>query len=237
MNQHRLQKIISASGLCSRRDAEDLIIQKRVKVNGNIAEKGEKVDPDIDKIHVDDLLIKPKILNRVILINKPVGVISSRNDPHHKNNVLNILPKNLRKGLYPAGRLDINSRGALILTNNGELTFRITHPKFSHPKTYHVLITGKPSQAALKEWREGLILDGKLTMKADVKVIRSHDQKSLIKVVLKEGRNRQIRRIVQLLGHKVIDLQRTAIGSLQLNGLPEGGWRELEESEWLTILK
>ncbi len=236
MSLNRLQKIISDSGISSRRKADLLIKQGRVTLNGRQAILGEKADPKFDHILVDGKDIPKRPNHKVFLLNKPYGVISSCKDNHGRKTILNLIPSNLRFGIHPVGRLDFDSRGAIILTNNGDLTLRLTHPKYSHTKTYLVWVSGKPCQSILNTWRKGILLDGKMTMPAKIEVMDIVNSKTLLKVILKEGRNRQIRRIATLLGHPVEDLQRIAISNIKLNGLKEGTWRELKKEEWIPIL-
>ncbi len=231
MSKLRLQKIIAEAGICSRRKAEILLTQKRVTINGREAQLGDKADPDSDEIFVDDYLLHNKLEKIVYLLNKPVGVISTCDDPHGRQTILDLLPPKKRKGLHPVGRLDFDSRGAILLTNNGELTLQLTHPSYSHSKTYKVWVEGIPSDRILQRWRDGVILNGKDTLKAKVELVQSTNSRSLLQIVLKEGRNRQIRRVATILGHRVIDLQRIAIGAIKLNNLKEGGWRKLKEEE------
>ena len=238
MSKLRLQKIIANAGICSRRKAEILLIQNRVGINGKIAKLGDKADPELDEILLDNYPLGIKKNNhKLILLNKPKGVISTCNDPQGRITVLDLLPKGLQKGLHPIGRLDIESRGAILLTNHGQLTMELTHPRYFHSKTYHVLIQGILSLNTLREWRNGIMLDGKRTMKASVELLDSTMNTSLLEVTLKEGRNRQIRRVSELFGHKVIDLERTAIGELQLNGLKEGSWRNLKGIDKKLLLE
>ena len=237
MSKQRLQKIIAQAGVCSRRKAEILLAQNRVEVNGEKAHLGDKADPSSDNVYVDNLPVVKKLEHKVFLLNKPIGVISSCKDPHGRTTVLNLLPAKLCKGLHPVGRLDLNSRGAILLTNHGELTLRLTHPRYSHTKTYHVKVEGIPSKGTLKEWRDGVILNGQPTLKASVHLLQSTKEQSLLKIILKEGRKRQIRRVAKLLGHPIVDLQRIAIGPIQLNNLQEGQWRELRQSEYLMLTK
>tara|TARA_B100000700_G_scaffold78718_1_gene88418 strand:+ start:1649 stop:2362 length:714 start_codon:yes stop_codon:yes gene_type:complete len=236
MSLSRLQKIISESGLLSRRKADLLIKQGRVMLNGRQAILGEKANPYSDHILVDGKNLPKKLNHKVLLLNKPHGIISSCKDNHGRKTVLNLIPSDLRHGLHPVGRLDSESRGLILLTNNGNLTLRLTHPKYSHTKTYMVWVSGQPSQSKLINWRKGISLDGKMTMTATIEVMETIKNKTLLKVILKEGRNRQIRRIATLLGHPVIDLQRIAISHIKLNGLKEGKWKELKRSEWISIL-
>ena len=236
MSLNRLQKIISESGLLSRRKADLLIKQGRVTLNGRKAILGEKADPVYDQILVDGKDLPKKLNHKVFLVNKPYGVISSCQDNHGRKTVLSLIPSHLRHGIHPVGRLDSDSRGAILLTNNGELTQRLTHPKYSHTKTYLVWVSGIPSQPILDNWRKGILLDGKMTMPAIIKVLDKPNRFTLLKVILREGRNRQIRRIATLLGHPVRDLQRISISNINLDGLKEGKWRELNTNEWTSII-
>tara|TARA_B100000700_G_C14946692_1_gene809550 strand:- start:712 stop:1425 length:714 start_codon:yes stop_codon:yes gene_type:complete len=232
----RLQKIISESGLLSRRKADLLIQQGRVTLNGRQAIIGEKADPKSDQILVDGKNLPKKLNHKVLLLNKPLGAISTCKDNHGRETILSLIPSKLRRGMHPVGRLDSDSRGAILLTNNGNLTLRLTHPKYSHTKTYLVWVTGKPDHYKLDKWRKGISLDGKITMPANIEFIRMINHKTLLKVILKEGRNRQIRRIASIMGHPVQDLQRIAISNIKLNGLQEGKWRELSTTEWISLL-
>ena len=236
MSLNRLQKIISDSGLSSRRKADLLIKQGRVTLNGRQAILGEKADPISDHILVDGKGLPRKIGHKVFLLNKPYGFISSCKDNHGRKTVLNLIPSHLRRGVHPVGRLDFDSRGAILLTNIGELTLKLTHPKYSHAKTYLVWVKGHPSQSILDNWRRGMVLDGKMTMPAQIEVLNKINRKTLLKVTLKEGRNRQIRRIATLIGHPVEDLQRISISNIKLNGLKEGKWRELKTEEWNSFI-
>ena len=236
MEKQRLQKIISEAGICSRRKAERLIKEKRLSINGRIATIGEKADIYIDDIAIDGKKILIKMEHKVILINKPIGYISSCSDNYGRPTLLNLIPGNLRKGLYPIGRLDLNSRGAILLSNHGELSLRLTHPRYYHSKTYHVRVKGFPKISSLSAWRNGLIIDGKKTMKTKIDVLESNSEETLLKVIMHEGRKRQIRRIAKILGHPVIDLKRTAIGHIHLNELREGSWRIVQKEEWGKFL-
>ncbi len=232
----RLQKIIAESGLLSRRKADLLIKQGRVTLNGKKAMIGEKADPSYDHILVDGKGLPTKQDHKVLLLNKPLGIISTCKDNFKRKTILSLIPQDLHQGIHPVGRLDSDSRGAILLTNNGDLTLRLTHPSYSHTKTYLVWVSGRPSQSKLDNWRRGILLDGKMTMPAKIEVMDIINQKTLIKVILKEGRNRQIRRVATLIGHPVKDLQRIAISNIKLNGLREGDWREIEKSEWISLL-
>ena len=236
MTRQRLQKLIAAAGLCSRRTAEDWIEAGRVNVDGQVSTLGDQADPDSQVIQVDGRPLCPRREPTVLLINKPPGVISTCRDPRGRSTVLDLLPRQLRQGLHPVGRLDADSRGALLLTDQGELTLRLTHPRFDHAKTYRVWVEGTPLDTSLQRWRQGVSLDGKRTRSAEVRVLQRRSDRTLLEVVLREGRNRQIRRVADLLGHPVLDLQRVAIAGLRLGPLPEGRWRHLSRGEWQPLL-
>ena len=236
MTRQRLQKLMAAAGLCSRRTAEAWIEAGRVNVDGQVSTLGDQADPDSQVIQVDGRPLCPRREPTVLLINKPPGVISTRRDPRGRSTVLDLLPRQLRQGLHPVGRLDADSRGALLLTDQGELTLRLTHPRFDHAKTYRVWVEGTPLDTSLQRWRRGLSLDGTRTRSAEVRVLQRRSERTLLEVVLLEGRNRQIRRVADLLGHPVLDLQRVAISGLRLGPLPEGRWRHLSRGEWQSLL-
>ena len=234
--RQRLQKLMSAAGHCSRRQAEQLLRQGRVEVNGTIAGLGDQADPETDLICVDGTPLAKGAADRVLLLNKPPGVISSCHDPQGRDTVLDLIPSELRRGLHPVGRLDADSRGALLLSNQGELTLKLTHPRYAHSKTYRVTVTGTPDPTTLERWSQGVELDGSRTLPACVRLLKSEPEQSTLEVILREGRNRQIRRIASLLGHSVIDLQRVAIGGLALGSIAEGCWRELSRQEWRSLI-
>ncbi|MFN6463665.1 MAG: pseudouridine synthase [Nostoc sp. DedVER02] len=238
--EERLQKIIAQWGIASRREAEEMIRHSRVQINGVLAHLGQKVDPQKDAIAIDGKTISEKQRPALIylLLHKPAGVVSTCYDPHGRKTVLDLLPKELREGsgIHPVGRLDADSTGALILTNDGNLTFGLTHPRHSISKTYRVLVKGHPPEAVLQMWREGVVLEGRKTRTAKVHLIEHRAEQSFLEIVLQEGRNRQIRRIAQQLGYPVIKLHRTAIGSIQLKTpkqplLSEGKYRSLKDYE------
>jgi pseudouridine synthase len=235
----RLQKLIANAGLCSRRRAEELLRDGLVQVNGRTAQLGDKANPSRDAISVagQPLATAPEPL--VLLLNKPMGVLCSCSDPHGRPTVLDLLPPELRRGsgLHPVGRLDADSRGALLLSNQGDLTLRLTHPRYGHRKTYRVWVEGRPSPAALERWRRGVRLDGEPTQPVQLRVLKTSAEATYLEVVMGEGRNRQIRRTAALLGHPVRDLQRLAIGDLNLGRLREGEWRRLDRGEWQPLVQ
>jgi 23S rRNA pseudouridine2605 synthase len=239
--EERLQKLLSQWGVASRRHAEALILEGRVRLNGQIVHLGQKADPERDRIEVDGILLenrhRPKHI--YLLLHKPSGVVSTCDDPRGRTTVLDLLPDRLKQGLgiHPVGRLDAESTGALLLTNDGALTFHLTHPSHCIPKTYEVWVRGHPPESVLQAWREGIVLAGRKTLPASIGVLEcNRDDRTLLEIVLREGRNRQIRRVAALLGYPVIHLHRTAIGAILLqppgeSGLPIGQYRPLEKSE------
>ena len=236
MTRQRLQKLMAAAGLCSRRKAEIWLQDGRVCVDGQVAHLGDQADPDQQLIVVDGRRLELRKDPRVLLVNKPVGVISTCHDPRGRRTVLDLLPPDLRQGLHPVGRLDADSRGALLLTDQGDLTLQLTHPRYDHTKTYRVWIEGLPATDTLDRWRQGLVLDGSRTRPADIQLLQRRPQRCVLEVVLMEGRNRQIRRVAAHLGHPVIDLQRVAIAHLRLASLEEGRWRWLNRGEWKPLV-
>lgn len=237
----RLQKIIARWGIASRRHAEEMIVEGRVRVNGSTAHLGQKVDPSRDRVEIDRRPVQPSQHPQPIylLLNKPLGVVSTCADPQGRRTVLDLLPPHLRggRGIHPVGRLDTNSSGALLLTNDGELTFRLTHPRYHVPKTYRVVVQGNPPESALERWRQGILLSGKKTLPAKVRRLgKRRSSQTVLEVILCEGRNRQIRRVAESLGYPVVGLHRTAIGPVHLDPtgkleLPRGHYRPLETSE------
>ncbi|MDJ0694680.1 pseudouridine synthase [Mastigocoleus sp. MO_188.B34] len=236
----KIQKIISQWGIASRRKAEEMIRHSRVKVNNELAHIGQKIDPQIDIIEIDNNPVLPKNNPEKVylLLHKPKGVVTTCDDPQGRQTVLDLLPQELRKGkgIHPVGRLDADSTGALLLTNDGELTFRLTHPRHSVPKTYRVVVKGFPPEEVLEEWRQGVLLDGRRTRPAKVRLLRKLAATSELEIILKEGRKRQIRLIAKQMGYPVIKLHRTAIGQIKLNtskkeSLSPGKYRYLKDFE------
>jgi 16S rRNA pseudouridine516 synthase len=243
----RLQKLLARQGLASRRQVEAWILAGRIRVNGKVVtELGFKADPEQDCIEVDGRAISCGDLARyVLLLHKPRGVLSTCRDPWGRKTVLDLLPPpwNRQIRLYPVGRLDADSSGALLLTNDGDLTLKLTHPRYHLPKTYRVQVQGRPSQATLQRWREGVDLDGSTTLPAVVEFCdpppfgnRRNSNSSWLRVVLFEGRKRQIRRVAEQLGHPVLSLHREAIGPLRLGNLKPGQFRRLEPQEVQALL-
>lgn len=241
----RVQKVLSQWGIASRRKAETMILAGRIQINGQTAKLGDKVDLARDILCVDGKEVatkqRPQLL--YLLLNKPPGVVSTCVDPQSRSTVIDLLPDNLKQGtgIHPVGRLDFASSGALILTNDGDLTLGLTHPRYHLPKTYLVDLDRPLTQADLKLWSQGIKLDGRKTLPAKIRLVQSRKYNTTIEIVLTEGRNRQIRRVAKQLGYQVLRLHRLAIGSITLNfcdnlELPQGQHRHLEINE-VNLLK
>ncbi len=223
----RLQKILSTCGICSRRAAEKMIDDGRVTVNGEVAHLGQSADIDSDIITVDGKLIAtPK--KTYIMLNKPRGFITSVSDEKGRRTVLDLI--DLPTRVYPIGRLDYNSEGLLLLTNDGELTQQLTHPSHEIGKQYIVTVKGDVDEA-LTALRLPFVLDGRETVPAQAQVLRETAEGGTISITIYEGRNRQIRRMCEMSGLEVVRLKRVAIGKLEMSGLRAGEWRHLTDKE------
>jgi 23S rRNA pseudouridine2605 synthase len=233
--QQRLQKLISAAGIASRRHAEELITSGQVNVNGKIVrELGSKADPETDHIKVKGRLINSllqKHENIYVLLNKPRGYLTSMADPEGRPLVTELIPATLGR-LYPVGRLDFNTEGLLLLTNDGEFTNIVTAARNQIPKVYRVKVKGMPPENAIERLRRGIAIDeGERTAPAEVKQLRSSEANGWFEIILHQGRNQQIRRMFDAIGHSVVKLKRTHIGSLDDKFLASGQWRRLSEIE------
>ncbi len=232
--EERLQKILAQAGLGSRRDCEELIIAQRVRVNGVVAVIGQKADPAADKITVDGKLL-PKAEKLVyIALNKPRFVLSTveGEEDDRRETVLNLVADKVHERVHPVGRLDLESEGLILLTNDGDLTNKLTHPRYGHQKEYHVLVARRPDDEQIAAWRRGVILeDGYKTAPAEVRFMRTQGKGAWLRVVMGEGRKRQIREIGAQLGLPIVRILRVRIGSLRLGSLKPREWRLLTEAE------
>lgn len=221
----RLQKVLARAGFGSRRTCDDLIAAGRVTVNGEVAELGRRVDAEHDKIAVDGVAgsVRPGLV--YYLLNKPRGVISTSTDPQDRPTVIDLVPSEPR--VFSVGRLDLDTEGLLLITNDGDLAHRLTHPSLSVEKAYLVQVEGTPSPAAIRRLREGVELEDGTTSPAKV----SLTPPNLLRLVIHEGRNRQVRRMCAAVGHPVVRLARYRIGPLADPSLAPGKWRHLEPSE------
>jgi pseudouridine synthase len=231
----RLQKLLSTAGVASRRAAEELIAQGRVEVNGAVVRVlGSKADPATDVIKVDGRRIKVDVRPRYILLNKPKNVVTTRKDPEGRRTVIELL-KGVREYVYPVGRLDYDSEGLLLLTSDGDLAARLTHPRHAVERVYEAVVVGSPSEDALDKLRNGIFLDGSRTAPALVRrggpAGKGHQDLSHLTITLREGRNRQVRRMCASVGHPVRRLTRTRMGPIKLGDLRPGHWRDLTPAE------
>ena len=223
----RLQKILSQAGIASRRASEKLMLEGRVSVNGTtVMELGTKADPARDDIRVDGSRIKTPERHIYVLLNKPRGYVTTRSDPEKRPTVLDLL-KAVREYIYPVGRLDYDSEGLLILTNDGDLAARLTHPRHGLQRVYEVKVLGDPDAHDLSRMSKGISIDGRRTEAADVISLGP----SRLQVTVREGRNRQVRKMCEAIGHPVTALRRVAIGPLRDSRLKVGHWRELSPQE------
>ena len=233
----RLQKLMARAGVASRRKCEELIEAGRVTVNGSVVTRlGTRVDPERDEVRVDGRPVRVGSTeadtsggHAYVLLNKPAGVISAMSDRRGRKALGDLVPIPTR--LYPVGRLDYDSEGLILLTNDGELANLLTHPRYEHKKEYRVVLTGQLTDEALDRWRRGVMLDDRPTTPAQVEVMDRSEDRTVLRVVMHEGRKRQIRRVADLLGYPVRELVRVRIGPLKLGGLAAGQWRYLTERE------
>jgi len=238
----RLQKILSAAGIASRRTAETLIAQGRVTVNATaVTALGTKADPDADEIRVDGRRIKPTRRNRYILLNKPRGYITSRSDPQQRPTVIELLERGgVRDYIYPVGRLDYDSEGLLLLTSDGDLAARLMHPRHGVPREYEVRVRGVPDRHALERLARGVVIDARRTAPAEARLRRTLDsgagEQAIFSLVIHEGRNRQVRKMCEAIGHPVVRLRRVRIGPIADDELRPGQFRDLTPRE-IALLK
>jgi len=232
----RLQKILSQAGIASRRAAEKLIAEGRVAVNGvTVREMGTKADLSADDIRVDGRRLKGPERLRYILLNKPAGYVTTRSDPQRRPTVIDLL-RGVREYVYPVGRLDYDTEGLLLLTNDGDLAAKLTHPRHGVERSYEARVAGTPGADALERLRTGIPLDGRRTQSADVEMLSKRGD-ALLRITIREGRNRQVRRMCEAIGHPVKALTRTRIGSLVDRQLKPGMWRELRAEEVRALKK
>jgi 23S rRNA pseudouridine2605 synthase len=232
----RVQKILAQAGLASRREAEEWIREGRVFVNGRVAKLGDKADPKKDAVRVDEkrvhLRAGPKTY---ILLNKPKGYVTTVSDPQSRDTVLDLLPGGLRRAIKPVGRLDVQTEGLLILTDDGDLARELTHPSSGCPKEYRVKVSGQPGERDVGRLRRGISIEGRRTLPSTIERIsttgRGTEGNTWFRVVLTQGRNRQIRKMFELIGHPVSKLKRIAIGPVRDERLPTGAFRNLTEGE------
>lgn len=227
----RLQKYMAQCGIASRRKCEEMITAGRVAVNDiEIQKMGVDIQPEVDNITVDGKRIRPEVKKHYIIFNKPSGIVTTVHDQFGRKTIMSYF-QDIPERIFPIGRLDYDSEGLLILTNDGELTYRLTHPKNQVKKTYIVKVKGIPTLDQLKIIQNGVILNRIKTAPADVKIMNNNENTSILEIQIHEGRNRQVRRMFELIGYSVINLRRSQIGSLSLGNLQPGEWRYLSDKE------
>jgi 23S rRNA pseudouridine2605 synthase len=230
MATERLQKVLAAAGVCSRRQAEKLISDGRVTVDGQVVNTlGSKVDPARQEIRVDG---HPLAQTGLVyyLLNKPRGYVTTMSDPQGRPLVTSLL-KGVKERVFPVGRLDIDTSGALILTNDGDLTQKVLHPSNEINRTYLARVTGRPSETQLDALRQGILLEGQKTWPARIRVVRNDRDSTSIEITIHEGRKRQVRKMFAAIGYPVQELSRTAYAKLELGNLPIGRFRELTKKD------
>lgn len=228
----RLNKYIASCGVASRRGADAMISAGRVSVNGErVFSLGTDVDPENDTVCVDGEAVSPEAEKIYIVLNKPAGVLCTCSDDRGRKTVLSLLG-DIGARLYPVGRLDYDTEGLLLLTNDGDFAFRCTHPRHELSKTYHAVVRGRLDGVAIRALREGVDVDGRPTAKALVKVELREGDRTRLCITIREGRNRQVKKMFEAVGCRVEHLKRTAIGALELGDLEPGHWRRLKKNDF-----
>lgn len=230
MAEERVQKILAAAGFGSRRYCETLIDDGRVKVNGKVIHLGDKADPDKDAITLDGRMIKTSVKKIYIALNKPKGYLSDIDEMHPAPTVNDLV--GLEEKLFSVGRLDMDSEGLILMTNDGEIGNRLTHPRYRHDKEYEVFVIKEPDDEQLEIWRRGVVMeDGYRTLPAQVEVMANSNNGSWLRITMREGKKRQIRKVGSRIGLPVAQIKRVRIGSLKLGNLKTGEWRYLSPKE------
>jgi pseudouridine synthase len=234
----RLQKILSAAGIASRRASEALILQGRVSVNGEVVrELGSRADPANDDIRVDGRRVRTDVTHRYLALFKPRGYVTTRKDPEGRPTVLDLLGRELGY-IYPVGRLDYDTEGLLLLTTDGDLAEKLTHPRHEVERVYEAIVAGVPDDAAIEKLRRGVFIDGRRTAPADVRrgtTVKAAGSTTKLTIALREGRNRQVRKMCQAVGYPVRALIRVRMGPISLGRLRPGEWRDLTPAEIRTL--
>lgn len=229
--QIRLNKFLSQTGIASRREADRMISEGRIAVNGRVVQVlGCTIDDEKDEVRVDGTRVKKAETRVYLMLNKPEGYLVSLKDPFGRLTVKDMLPS-IKSRIFPVGRLDYDSHGLLLLTNDGELAHRLTHPRFKIKKVYLVKVNEEPNRLKLMRLEKGVFLNGKKTAPAKINPLKVSPKKTLLLVEIYEGRKREIRRMFEAIGHRVIDLQRIKLDGLSLGKLKKGQWRYLTQRE------
>lgn len=226
----RLQKYMAACGIASRRKCEEIIQEGRVNVNGEIiTELGFKVDPEIDKVYVDSKLIRLEENKVYIALNKPEGYVSTVKDERGRKTILDLVKVDER--VFPIGRLDYNTSGLLLLTNDGEIYNKVIHPREEINKVYIAIVKGIPTDTEITEFCNGVDIGDYITAKAEFKILDKAEDKCKVQITIHEGKNRQVRKMCEKIGHPVLSLKRVSVGEILLGNLNRGNWRFLSENE------
>lgn len=236
--EERLQKFLANQGICSRRKAEEYILAGKVKVNGQVVtELGTKINPEKDKIEYNDKLVETDVKKVYILLNKPIGYVSTVKDQFNRPTVMELL-KRVKESVVPVGRLDMYTSGALILSSDGDFIYQVTHPKHEINKTYQVTVKGKITNEEVENLRNGVDIGGYITKPAQVRIMKVDEEKNIsrIEITIHEGKNRQVRRMCEAIGKKVIALHRSKIGDIGVKDLKLGEFRYLTNKEVKQIL-
>ncbi len=230
----RLQKYLANQGIASRRKAEEYILQGKVKVNGKVVlELGTKINPEKDKIEFEGKEVKKQEKKTYVLLNKPIDYVTTVKDQFHRNTVVDLV-KNAGNNLLPVGRLDMYTSGALILTNDGDFIYHVTHPKHEVEKTYTVTLRGKVTNEEVEKLKQGIMIeDSYITKPAKVRILKIDEEKNIsrLEIIIHEGKNRQVRKMCEAVGKKVVALHRSKIGNISVKDLKIGQWRYLKEEE------
>lgn len=236
-NKVRLQKFLANSGVASRRKCEELILSGKVSVNGKVInEFGIKIDPAVDKVEYCGKLIHNTEKLVYILLNKPIGYVTTANDQFNRDTVLDLVK--VKERVVPVGRLDMYTSGALILTNDGDFVYKVTHPKHEITKTYTVTVHGIITNEAVEKLRQGVEIEDYVTRPAKVKILKTDEEKNIsrLEITIHEGKNRQVRKMCEVVGSKVIALHRSKIGDIGVKDLKLGSWRYLKDYEVKKLL-
>ena len=236
MEEIRLQKYLAEAGVASRRKCEEFIQKGRVKINGNVAILGEKVNPEIDKVEFDNKEIGKIEEHVYILLNKPIGYVTTADDQFGRDTVLDLVK--VKERIVPVGRLDMYTSGALILTNDGDFVYKVTHPKHEIEKTYTVTVKGIIKNEEVEQLRKGVKIDDYITKPAKVKILKTDIEKNIsrLEIVIHEGKNRQVRKMCESVGRKVLALHRSKIGKIGVKDIELGKWRYLKDFEVKTLI-
>lgn len=227
----RIAKFLARAGVASRRASEAIVAEGRVSVNGEVVrEPGTKIVAGADEVRLDGVVVEPPVELVYLMLNKPMGVMTTLDDPQGRPTVADFIPPGMPR-VFPVGRLDYTTTGLLLLTNDGELAHLMMHPRHHVPKLYYAVVDGVPDAGDLTHLRKGVLLDDGLTAPAAARVVQVRERTSAVELTLREGRKRQVRRMLSAIGHPVISLARTEYGPLTLGDLPEGGVRLLEPAE------